>query len=80
MLTQTIRAWGNSLGIRLPQAVVQQLGWRDGSTVTITTEGNKVILAPARPQYTLDELLENVTSEMQHDEMDWGEPVGEETW
>jgi antitoxin MazE len=80
MITQKVSLWGNSLGIRLPQTITQQMGLKQGDLVAISTEGNKIILSPARPSYNLDELLQNVTPDMQHDEMDWGEPAGEESW
>lgn len=79
MITQKISAWGNSLGVRLPQAIVQQVGWKEGAIVSITIKDNKVVLSTAKPTYTLDELLKNATPEMQHDEVDWGE-LGEESW
>ncbi|MEM9161762.1 MAG: AbrB/MazE/SpoVT family DNA-binding domain-containing protein [Cyanobacteria bacterium P01_F01_bin.4] len=80
MITQKVSLWGNSLGIRLPQAIAQQVGFTEGALVSISIEGNTIILTPARPKYALDELLKGVTPDMQHDELDWGEPTGEETW
>jgi antitoxin MazE len=80
MVTQKVSLWGNSLGIRLPQAIIQQMGLKQGDLVAITTEGNQIILSPTRPRYTLDQLLQNATPDRQHDEVDWGEPVGEENW
>lgn len=80
MITQKVSLWGNSLGVRLPQAIIQQMGLKQGDLVAISTEGNKIILSPARPKYNLDELLQDVTPDMQHNEIDWGEPVGEESW
>ena len=80
MNTQRVSAWGNSLGIRLPQVIAQQVGFAEGVSISISVEGDKVVLSPARPKYTLDELLKDVTPEMQHDDIDWGEPVGAEIW
>ena len=80
MLVQKVSYWGNSLGVRLPQAVVQQVDWAEGTTVSITIEDNRLILSPVKPKYSLEELLQNITPDMQHDEIDWGEPAGEETW
>jgi antitoxin MazE len=80
MVTQKVNLWGNSLGIRLPQSIIQQIGLKQGDLVSISTEENKIILSLAKPKYNLDELLRNVTPDMQHDEMDWGEPAGEESW
>ncbi len=80
MVTQKVTLWGNSLGIRLPQTITQQMGLKQGDLVAISTEGNKIVLSPARPRYTLDELLRDVTPNRQHDEVDWGESIGEESW
>ena len=80
MVIQKVSMWGNSLGIRLPQAVVQQVGWKEGAMVAISIEDNKIVLSSAKPKYNLQELLKEATPEKQHDEVDWGEPVGEETW
>ncbi|PSF32500.1 AbrB/MazE/SpoVT family DNA-binding domain-containing protein [Aphanothece hegewaldii CCALA 016] len=80
MITQKVSMWGNSLGVRLPQAIIQQVGWKEGALVTISVENDQIILSPAKPKYTLEELLKNVTPQMQHDEVDFGDPVGEEIW
>jgi antitoxin MazE len=80
MITQKIALWGNSLGIRLPQSIVQQIGLKAGSTISISAEGDKIVLAPERPKYTLQELLKDATPDQQHDEVDWGDTQGEEVW
>ena len=80
MITQKIALWGNSLGVRLPQSIVQQIGLKAGSVISISAEGDKIVLAPEGPKYTLQELLRDATPEQQHDEVDWGDPQGEEVW
>lgn len=80
MVTQKVAKWGNSLGIRLPQTIIQQLGWQEGAKVQIITEGNQIILSPAKPKYSLDELLKEAKPQQQHEEINWGEAVGEENW
>jgi antitoxin MazE len=80
MVSQKIALWGNSLGVRLPQSIVQEIGLKPGSVVNISTEGNKIVLSAAGPKYSLDELLKDAKPEQQHDEFDWGEPVGDEVW
>ncbi|MEO0516960.1 MAG: AbrB/MazE/SpoVT family DNA-binding domain-containing protein [Cyanobacteria bacterium P01_A01_bin.116] len=79
-IQQRVSTWGNSLGIRLPQAIAQQVGFTEGVSISISVEGDKVVLSPARPKYNLDELLKEATPDRQHDEIDWGESAGEETW
>ncbi|MBW4602364.1 MAG: AbrB/MazE/SpoVT family DNA-binding domain-containing protein [Calothrix sp. FI2-JRJ7] len=52
MITQKVSLWGNSLEIKLPQSIIQQMGLKQGDLVGISTEENKIILSPARPRYT----------------------------
>lgn len=80
MTTQKVTKWGDSLGVTLPQDIALKMGLKEGTSLSISTDSNRIILSLDKPKYTLDELLQNVTSEMQHDECDWGEPVGEENW
>jgi antitoxin MazE len=80
MITQKVRAWGNSLGIRIPQAILQQIGITEGSTVSLSVEGNRVIISPTRLKYSLEDLLQNADPASQHNEVEWGDPVGEEQW
>jgi antitoxin MazE len=35
---------------------------------------------PSGRVYTLDELVDRITPENRHDEVDWGRPVGKEAW
>ncbi|MEM7797232.1 MAG: AbrB/MazE/SpoVT family DNA-binding domain-containing protein [Cyanobacteria bacterium P01_C01_bin.118] len=80
MITQKVSTWGNSLGIRLPQAITLQLGLQEGTLLTLTVKDDQIILAPAKPKYSLDELLQEAKPEQQHNEFDWGEPAGDENW
>lgn len=80
MITQKVGMWGNSLGIRIPQTITKQISLHEGALIHISIENNKIILTPARQKYTLEELLKDAKADMQHDELDWGEPVGEENW
>lgn len=43
-------------------------------------DGRLVITPPARPSYSLDELLGGVTEKNQHAEVDAGAPRGGEVW
>ena len=70
MIKQKITAWGNSLGIRLPQVLIQQTNLAEGIEVTLSVEDGKIILTPTPPSYSLEELLEGMTPQMQHSEID----------
>ena len=80
MINQKITKWGNSLGIRLPQSLIQKVGWQEGEQITITTNENQIILSVAKPKYCLEELLKNANPEDQQSEIDWGESRGAEIW
>ncbi len=77
-MTTILDNWGNSLGVRLPKGVAETVGLHAGDRVHVEVEKGTVIIRPARPRYTLDELLEGIAPEMVHAEFDYGAEVGAE--
>lgn len=76
-----IEQWGDSLGMRIPQSVAEQAQFRPGSTVTMTVENGRLVVAPEAPiVFTLEELVAAITPENIHAETDWGPAVGNEVW
>ncbi len=73
-----VRRWGNSLGIRIPKTVAQQAGLSEGVEVDCRVDGGAVIISPKR--YALESLLDKVTPENLHGEVNTGQPVGREAW
>lgn len=45
-----ISRWGNSSGIRLPKAVMDELGLQPGQSVELTVQDGRGIIEPARPK------------------------------
>jgi antitoxin MazE len=45
-----ISKWGNSSAIRLPKAVLDELGLKPGQSVELTVKDGKGIIEPARPK------------------------------
>ena len=80
MTIRKISTWGNSLGVRLPQAILEELGLDDGAIVNVVVDNQKIVLSPIKEAYDLEELLKNATPDMQHEELDWGESLGDEAW
>ena len=81
MQTQVLAKWGNSLGVRIPIVIANQINLTKGTNVSLTVvDGNLVIQPVQRRKYTLDELLEGMTSFNCHPEVDMGKPVGNESW
>jgi antitoxin MazE len=75
-----VSKWGNSLGVRIPKACAKELGLVEGTTVDVKVSGGKLVLAPARRDYNLEELVAGITPKNRHTETDWGTPVGKEIW
>jgi len=79
--TSSVKKWGNSLAVRIPTAVIQDLGLSENSSVQIISNGVSATIQPnKRKKPTLDELVAAITPENRHDEVDWGKPVGKEVW
>ncbi|MEC4986789.1 MAG: AbrB/MazE/SpoVT family DNA-binding domain-containing protein [Oscillatoria sp. PMC 1076.18] len=77
----TVGKWGNSLAIRIPENIAQEINLGDGSEVNLSiVEGNLVIEPKKRKRYSLDELVEGITPENLHAEVDSGVAVGNEVW
>ncbi len=75
-----IRKWGNSLGIRLKKDIAEQLQLEDGAAVELAVQGRKLVISPARKDYSLKELVGQITPENRHAEIDSGPPAGNEAW
>ena len=78
MVTKVAK-WGNSLAVRIPHAVAQELQLRSGETVNLTPRDGQIVIAPIREQrYRLAELLKAVTLHNRHDGGSSGAAVGNE--
>lgn len=77
-MTATVQKWGNSLGVRIPKKIADELDLVNGSEIKLVKKGKKLILEPAEKIPTLEELMASVSLETQHEEVDWGKPEGEE--
>ena len=75
-----IRKWGNSFGIRIQKSVAEQLHIGENTEVLIDVEENRIVVTPLAPKKTLQSMMEGVTPENIHEEIDFGSPVGNEVW
>ncbi|MBN1656995.1 MAG: AbrB/MazE/SpoVT family DNA-binding domain-containing protein [Anaerolineae bacterium] len=76
-----IKKWGNSLALRIPKPLADEVGLEEDSAVNLVLEEGKLVIVPAMaPRYALDALLADVTAENLHDEVDTGAAVGGEAW
>lgn len=82
MHTATLRAVGGSVSVTLPRQMLRTLGLAAGASVAVTLEGGRLVLSPARPRYSLDELLAGMKPGDMPTVPGWDDapPVGREVW
>jgi antitoxin MazE len=76
-----VSKWGNSLAVRIPQDVAKEARLAEGDRVTLNlaTDGS-IVVRSTRRKYDLRQLVSKITSKNRHSEIDWGPPVGKESW
>jgi antitoxin MazE len=72
----TLQKWGNSVGVRLPKPMLEQVGLKEGAQVDVLVEGNHLVIR--RKRLKLADLLEQCKPENRPDPIDWGPDVGRE--
>lgn len=79
-MVTSIQRWGNSLAIRIPKAFAAQAQLSENCDVDISLEGDRIVVTPARREWKLDKLIQEITPSNIHKEIEWGEKTGKETW
>ena len=80
MQTQ-IKKWGNSLALRIPKSFALNANLRQDEMVDLSIDKDRIIITPiSEKEYSLDELLEVITEDNLHSEIDAGKPMGKEIW
>jgi antitoxin MazE len=79
-MTTQVGKWGNSLAVRIPGTYAKELELEEGAELEVTRVKDGLLLKRRTREYTLDELLKQITPENIHGETDWGPPVGNEAW
>ena len=76
-----IQKWGNSLALRIPKALAEEVHVRQNTQVEISLVDGKIVVEPVKtPDWTLEDLLEGITEENLHLEVESGPSVGKEIW
>ena len=73
-----IQKWGNSLALRIPKSFAVETNISQNSMVELTVENGQINLKPIETEPTLEEMLEGVTTENLHTEIDFGKAEGAE--
>jgi antitoxin MazE len=74
-----IQKWGNSLGVRIPKAVIEKANLSENSEVEVESKNGTIIIFPAKKPYSLESLVDQITSSNLHQGDDF-EPEGNEVW
>lgn len=76
-----VQKWGNSLGVRIPRGLADEIGLGAGTEVSLIAKDGKIVMKPASPsRIKLEDLLADVTSENIHSSIETGHPVGAEVF
>ena len=76
-----VQRWGNNLVVRIPKSFAAELHLDHDSEVDLTLVDGKIVVVPVPiSALTLGELLEGVTEQNVHHEIDTANAVGQEAW
>ncbi len=74
-----IQKWGNSLGVRIPKAVMEKVNLSENSEVEVESKNGTIVISAAKKQYSLESLLDQITKHNLHHEDDF-RVEGNEVW
>jgi len=76
-----VAKWGNSLAVRIPQAIVTEARLAAGDRLSLDLTGDgSIVLRSRRRKYSLDQLVAAIKKGNRHHETDWGAPKGKEVF
>lgn len=75
-----VQKWGNSLAVRIPKDVAEQINLKQGSDIELKVTDKGIELIPQKQKPTLEELMAQITPENQHKEVNRGKSEGGEVW
>jgi len=74
-----VQMWGNSLAIRIPKAIAENINISQGTQIEFSLNEGRIILTPIKgPKYSLNELLDGINNNNLHNETETGLPLGNE--
>jgi len=79
-MNATIQKWGNSLALRIPKSIANEIELEQGDSVQMEVADGVLAVRPGRPRYRLADLVRGITKKNRQDETDWGKAKGREIW
>lgn len=76
-----VQRWGNSLALRIPKPLADEVGLKENSPVQLSLHDRHLVIVPLlKPTLSLEALLAQVSEDNRHDEVLTGPAVGGEAW
>ena len=76
-----VKKWGNSASVRIPASIMAAAALHIDQLVDVREEKGRIVIEPVlAPVYDLDVLLNQMTPDTFPEEIDFGQPVGNEIW
>lgn len=76
-----VKKWGNSASVRIPASIMAAAALHIDQLVDVREEKGRIVIEPVLvPVYDLDALLDQMTPDTFPEEIDFGQPVGNEIW
>lgn len=83
MMLTKVQKWGNSQGLRFTKSILDEAAIQVGDEVRVSVEDGRIIVEAAyqvRGRFDIDKLVAKIPPDYKTEEVDWGDPSGEEVW
>ena len=78
-----VQKWGNSQGLRISKRMLEDVNISVGEEVDVVVREGAIVINPVRRvrgKCCLRDLVNRIPKNHMPEEVDWGPPVGKETW
>lgn len=82
-MVSKVQRWGNSQGLRISKEMLREAQIAVGDEVDVFVQEGRIVVQPvtaARGRYRLEDLVTLIPKRRQAKEVNWGPPVGKESW
>lgn len=82
-MSSKVQKWGNSQGLRLSKQVLEDARITVGDDVEVIARKGRIVITPVKPtrkKKSLRQLVARIPKDYKPAEVDWGPPVGRESW
>ncbi|EHE1063219.1 AbrB/MazE/SpoVT family DNA-binding domain-containing protein [Listeria monocytogenes] len=80
MTTVSVKKWGNSKAVRLPNNLLNALDIKENDDLHVEVINNQMILTKTATDLRIEDLFANYQGESFQTELQTFEPIGDEKW